>query len=285
MIDSSVKIFDRPFVLAMGPQRAGTSWLDRYLRVRGDICLPGDVKEVFFFDRDFDRGLGHYAAHFKPLPQHRIIMEISTTSFDHKEAPERVYAAFGEDITLLCPLRHPVLRSYSLYLHYMRYGLVDGTLEEACASTPQILGSSYYAANLKRWLKYYPLEKIHFVFQERLEANMTEFINSVCRAIGVPFMPPPEDVQSRYNVTTYSRSGVMAAMAQHAADWLRQRRIYFVINWAKALGLKELIFGKENPDAQRGGIPQEEYQFLAEKLLPEVEKFEKLLGHKIDAWS
>lgn len=284
MPNSHPKIFDRPFVLSMGPQRAGTSWLDRYLRTRGDICLPGDVKEVFFFDRDYERGLRHYTAHFQPEDDHDIIMEISTTSFDHPDAPKRVFETFGKNVKLLCPLRHPILRSYSLYLHYRRYGLVSGTLEEAYAQDPQILSSSFYAKNLKRWMKYYPLENIHFVFQEVLESNQRKYITNVCKILDLPFMEAPEDARERYNVTTFSRIGLLAAAAQHAADWFRQRRLYFVINFAKAIGLKPLIFGKEKPDAMRGSIPDKEYHWLAEKLLPEVKKLEKLLGREITEW-
>lgn len=107
---SSAK-FDRPFALSMGPQRSATSWLDRYLRMRGDVCLPRGVKEVFFFDRYFHRGFGFYKRHYTPNSKHSLIMEISTTSFDHPEAPSRVYKIFGDQITLICPLRHPVERS------------------------------------------------------------------------------------------------------------------------------------------------------------------------------
>ena len=284
MPNKYLRIFDRPFAFSMGPQRAGTSWLDRYLRTRGDICLPSEVKEVFYFDRDYERGIAHYTAHFRPRPEYRLIMEISTTSFDHPDAPARVHETLGPDIKLLCPLRHPVLRSYSLYLHYKRYGLVSGTLEEACAQNPQILESSYYAKNLRRWIEYYPLSKIHFIYQEQLEADQDKYIHQVCAALDIPYMPAPEDVKERYNVTTYSNSGVVATLAQHIADWLRQRRIYFVINFAKKLGLKELIFGKENPDAKRGGIPEAEHKWLTERLLPEVKKLEELLEREITEW-
>lgn len=278
------KIFDRPFVFSMGPQRAGTSWLDRYLRTRGDICLPGEVKEVFFFDRDYDRGLQHYTAHFKPQPEHDLIMEISTTSFDHPEAPQRLFDAFGKDVKLLCPLRHPVIRSYSLYLHYRRYGLVSGTLQEACKQNPHIITSSHYTKNLKRWMKFYPLKDINFVFQEELERNQHAYIKSVCKALNVPFMPAPEEAQERYNVTTFSKVGFIATAAQHGADWLRQRRLYAPINFAKAIGLKRIIFGKEKPDAQRGGVPEAEHKWLTKQLLPEVTKLEELLGRKIKEW-
>ncbi|MGE4312988.1 MAG: sulfotransferase domain-containing protein [Pseudobdellovibrionaceae bacterium] len=285
MASKRLKIFDRPFALSMGPQRAGTSWLDRYLRTRGDICLPGDVKEVFFFDRDYERGVAHYAAHFQPEINHTLLMEISTTSFDFAEAPKRVSEVFGQDLMLLCPLRHPVTRSYSLYLHYLHYGLVSGSLQEACAQNPQIIESSRYAQHLSNWLAHYPLEKIKIVFQETLESDQENYIKHVCKALNLPFKQAPEEAKERYNVTTFSRFGLLAAIAQHAADWFRQRRMYWIINFAKALGMKKLIFGTEKPDAAKNAIPSTDKAWLEDQLKGEVEKLETLLGRKIVEWA
>ncbi len=280
----SYKIFDRPFVLFMGPQRSGTSWLDRYLRVRGDMCLPSDVKEVFFFDRDFEQGIQSYTSHFHPKKDHKIVTEISTTSFDNKEAPKRVFDVFSHDIKLICPLRHPIIRSYSLYLHYLRYGIVTGSLQEACAQQPQILESSHYANNIKNWIEFYDLKEIHFVYQEDLEADQDKFISQVCDILGLPYIEPAEELREKYNVTTYSKSGTIAGLAQRGADWLRRHHLYFIINFAKSLGLKRVIFGKEKPDASKSNISDEDQKFLQEKLGSEIKKLEDLLGHPIEAW-
>ncbi len=279
------KIFDRPFVFFMGPQRSGTSWLDRYLRSRDDVCLPDDVKEVFFFDRDFDKGIGSYAAHFHPNDAHKIITEISTTSFDHELAPKRLFDVFGQDVKLVCPLRNPIVRSYSLYLHYLRYGIVTGSLKEACEQHPQILDSSRYADNIKRWLKFYDLNNINFVYQEDLESDQDLYIHEICDILDIPFVPLPIELRARFNVTTFSNFGRVAGYAQRFADWLRQHRLYFLINFAKALGMKRLIFGKEEPDAVKNEMPAEDAMFLQEQLGQEIEKFETLVGYKVAAWS
>lgn len=271
-------VFDRPFALAMGPQRAGTSWLDRYLRQRDDICMPADVKEIFFFDRHFERGVGFYQKHFKPSTNDKILMEISTTSFDHDQSPERVFETFGKNILLLCPLRHPIIRSYSLYLHYVRYGIVYGSLEQACKQNPQILQSSRYAENVKRWLQFFDKDQLHIVFQEDLEEDQDKYVHQICDILGLPYMSPPDEVSDRFNTTTYSGSSTIAGVAQRGADILRKYRLYFVINLAKKMGLKTLIFGKENKDAQKKTIPEQDRIWLEEQLKGEVEKLEELIG-------
>lgn len=277
-------MFDRDFALSMGPQRSGTSWLDRYLRSRGDVCMPTDVKEVFFFDRHFERGKSFYKSHFKPETFHKLVMEISTTSFDHPEAPERVYNLFGNNLRMICPLRHPAIRSYSLYLHLLRYGIARGTLKQAAEQTPQILYSSRYAEHLENWYRYFDQEKIKIVYQENLEKCPNDYVSDVCEALGLPKIDPNPHIVQKYNVTATSRFHSFANISQRTADLLRSYRLYPVINFAKAIGLKQIIFGAEIFDPQRGSIGRDEYEWLCERLQPEILKLERLLGYKIDCW-
>lgn len=275
---SPKKIFDKPFALFMGPQRAGTSWIDRYLRYRKDVCLPAHVKEVFFFDRHYGRGVEFYQDHFKPDKRHVLIAEVSTTSFDHTEAPRRVYEAFGNDIRLICPLRHPVLRSYSLYRHYRRYGIVTGSLQEACEAEPQILNSSRYASHLGRWLEFFEKDNIHFLFQEDLEVSQNSYVGKLCEALAVPYQELTEDLVGKFNAATPPQLSLIAGMAQKSADWFRNHKMYFVLNFARKLGAKELLFGKDKLDVERLVVPEDESRWLNDRLGQEVVELERLIG-------
>ena len=276
-------IFEKPFVLSMGPQRAGTSWLDRYLRHRDDVCLPGQVKEVFFFDRHYDKGPAFYKSHFKPEALHALVMEISTTSFDHADAPERVHEVFGDQLVMLCPLRHPVTRSYSLYQHYKRYGIVTGTLMEACKQKPQILDSSRYAAHLERWYTFFPKENIHFIFQEDLEENPNLYVQNLCSVLDIPYTDISDALLGKFNAGTTSHVHLLASLAQKGADWLRGHRLYFVINAAKKMGFKHLIFGKDKGNSEELSISDEEREWLMAQLEQEVDNLEQLIG-QIPQW-
>jgi hypothetical protein len=282
--DQTALSFDRPFVLSMGPQRAGTTWVDRYLRFRGDVCMPNGVKEVFFFDRHFERGAQFYKDHFEPEDDHKFLMEISTTSFDHPDAPQRVKDLLGPNIKMICPLRHPVARSYSLYQHFMRYGIVHGSLEQAAGEIPQIISSSRYGEHLQRWFDVFGRDNITILYQEDLEADQERVVRDMCAALDLDHVAPADDVARRLNVATPSRYPRIAKFFQNLADWFRSNGLYVVVNLGKAIGLKRLIFGKERPEAQRFGIPQADLQFLQKRLVPEIEKLEALLGHDIPQW-
>jgi hypothetical protein len=280
------RIFDRPFVLSMGPQRTGTSWLDRYLRTRGDVCLPGQVKEVFFFDRHYHRGVDFYRGHFLPQDGHQFVMEVSTTAFDSPDAPRHVHEVFGKDITLLCPLRHPVVRAYSLYLHYKRYGIVSGSLQKACREQPQILQSSRYTTHLKRWFEYYPKEDVHIVFQEDLEKSPAAYVEAICALLDLTVKPLMPRVRGRYNETTRSLVPALASIAQRSADFLRYHGLYSVINFGKLLGLKQLIFGTggRSGSEESDQMSAEDRAWLSAELESEVDKLEELIGVPIVAW-
>lgn len=273
----SSPIFERPFVLSMGPQRAGTSWLDRYLRNRGDVCLPSGVKEISFFDRHYERGTKFYRDHFRLLPSHKIAAEISTTVFDAPGAPKRVYKIFGRNIRLLCPLRHPVARSFSLYRHYKRYGFVSGTLQQACEQNPQILISSCYSRNLQEWLSVYNKDDIHFTFQEHMEANLPGYVVEICNALQIPFVMPSAEISRRYNSSAEAPIPVIAHTAHSSAVWLRRHRLYPVINAAKKMGLRKLMLGIEKNESS-SSIPEDDRKWLEDRLFGQVKMLEKITG-------
>lgn len=278
MAHPDLKSFDCPVTISIGPQRSATSWIDRYMRARGDVCLPSGVKEIFYFDRHYDRGIGFYKSHFNLKPGHRMIGEITTTSFDFKDAPLRVRDTWGSDIKLLCPLRHPVERSYSLYRHYLRYGLAMGSLQDVCEDKPEILKSSYYADHLENWLSVFNQKQVQIIYMEDLQRNRGRFVKNLCALLGIPHISVEDNIANRYNSSVISRSGKVASAAQMGADWLRKHRLYGVINAAKALGLKKMIFGNGDFDADNYKLSAPDHAWLSEKLKGEVDKLEALIG-------
>jgi len=276
--------FHAPFALFMGPQRSGTSWLHRYFLGREDVCLPAEVKELFFFDFNFDQGDNFYYSYFKEKPSHKLVMEVSATYFIHPDAPKRIYEYFGSDVKLICPLRHPVSRSYSLYNHFLRYGITTGSLQDACLKHPEILLSSHYASHLKNWGEYYDLKKIYICFQEDLNKNQEKFVKNLCDYLQIAYQDIPEEARDYYNVTTTPPVQFIATIAHLGAKKLRDMRLYWVINAAKYIGLKKTIFGPEQANSNSELIPEDDKAFLEAHLLSQIIELEELLGYSIDQW-
>jgi hypothetical protein len=195
-------LFKKPFALVFGPPRAGSGWVEAFLRARPDVCLPEGLQDLYFFDRLYDRGIDFYAGQFSPGPAHRLMAEVATTVFDHDLAPRRVYDTFNDNgVRLLCLLRHPVRQSYSLYRHFLAYGLVRGTLREACFHMPSIIGSSFYARHLGRWMEVFGRNRVHLLFQEQLEQSPERYADALCLALGIePHRPGKSLLRASPNV-------------------------------------------------------------------------------------
>lgn len=251
-------LFDLPFVLSIGPQRCGTQALEVYLRTRGDIALPAEVKETFYFDRHFQRGPGFYAAHFHIQPQHKVVMELATTAFDNPEAPARARDLLGGDIRLLCPLRHPVMRSYRVYHDFRRYGIVTGGLDEAVQQAPQILFASRYAEHLGRWLEVFGRDALTLVIAEDVEVAPEHSLQTMCRSMGWDFTPPTSAFLKLLKAGE-ERPGMLALVE----EWLR---------------------GKDSQVYQRRAQRKADLAWLKERLAPEVARVEALLGVTLPAW-
>ncbi len=252
-------LFDRQFVLAIAPQRCGLQWLDQYLREHDEVCLPHDAKEIFYFDRLFGRGSDFYAQHFAPESSHKLVMELTSTAFDHIDASSRVHDLFGKDLKIICLLRHPVRRSYALYIKLKQYGILEGSLEEISAEAPHILNGSRYAGHIENWLKKFDLEQIHFVYYEDLVFDPHGFAKEVCSILEITYLPPSFDMMD----------------GDHLSMWQRVMR---------GFGKKYKVLSKQNEFMRCEDIPDEDLAWLRARLGREASKFETLIGHEVRQW-
>lgn len=248
-------LFKKPFALAMGPQRCGTRWLEAYIRARGDVCLPTNVKEIFYFDRHFQRGPEFYASHFNPQPDHALVMELSTTAFDSPEAPRYAQNLLGQDINLLCPLRDPISRAIDVYLGHLSYGIVSGSLVEAVDQAPQILLGSRYADNLERWIERFGRERLQVVFYEVLQDNPETYARGVCEALWLPYQAPGSGLAGLIRPASTPRAG-----------------------------LSRLLPGLSKKKASPISVSDSDRAWLQDRLSGEKGKLEKLLGQSISLW-
>lgn len=252
-------IFEIPFALSIGPQRCGTGWLERYMRRRGDICLPESVKEIFFFDRHYHRGPEFYLSHFHPLDKHILAMELTTTAFDVPDAPRNAYNLLGKEIKLACLLRHPVDRALAVYHDYLHYGIVSGPIAEAVDQAPQILFGSRYADHLERWFERFGEQQVEIFLYETLEKDPAAFARQVCDFLALSFIPPAADIH---------------LTPMHNLSPAKPR-----------LGaILEGFVGANKKGGKEGRRDTPDIRWLAERLSGEQERLEKLIGRVIPHW-
>jgi hypothetical protein len=207
-----------PDFLVIGAQKSGTSSLLEYLVRHGSYLRPL-LKDVYFFDKDYHRGLDWYLSFYPDLAAKRaaerrvggrvVTGESATHYLLHPWSPARVRETFP-DIRLIVLLRDPVQRALSHYYHNRRSGAetVDTALdaflmeEERIAAdynrmqadsgfysrsvaTYSYLARGRYAEQLQRWFRQFPREQILIMCSERFFADTDMQFRSICRFIGI----------------------------------------------------------------------------------------------------
>jgi Sulfotransferase domain len=208
-----------PDFIIIGGQRCATSSLHLYLAEHRAIGAPS-MKEVHFFDLNFDRGFLWYRGHFPTAAYMHVLSRIagmrSTTGegspyyMFHPTAPYRI-ADTLPDVKLIVMLRDPVARLISHYHHERSLGFEHLPLSEALKlenerlegeeeriiSDPTYNSYSHqhhsyvargrYAEQLERWFDVFPREQILILESKRFFSDPTSGYD---RTLGFLGMPP-----------------------------------------------------------------------------------------------
>ena len=234
-----------PDFLTIGPMKSGTTWIQNYLEFRNDVCLPANVKETFYFDHYWYRSISWYESHFKHClySNTTLCLEVGSSYFHNQNVPPRIKQCLG-DIPLLVTLRDPVKRAWSHYIHLRRYGYTNSLLLEAVKHFPEIIEASRYKTCLQYWYNSFSPSSIHFVWQDVLAQSPNAYAQHVCRALGIVYLPPSEDLLNKTNEASIPYSHLLAALGDRSAHFMRRVGFYNIVNTAKRIGLKRLFFGK-----------------------------------------
>lgn len=254
---------DENVVLFVGPMKAGTTWIYDYLASRGDVSLPIQVKETFFLDRHFEKGVPWYRSHFDSILR-PLIVEVAPSYFASLDVPARAHSILPS-ARIIITLRDPVKRAWSHYLHLRRYGYTTLPLQEAALEFPQILRASRYNECIQLWSKYYSSDRVSVVWQEDMLSSLDNYANSICDILGVTYTPIPDNLRKRSNEAAVAPSSTLASLGRKVSYALRDRRLYFVVNYAKRLGLKKYFFG-EPGNIALPTLKSDEAEWLCEQL-------------------
>jgi hypothetical protein len=177
-----------PDFVIVGAQRSGSTSLYRYLEDHPEVFMA-KVKELHFFDRHFDRGLGWYCQHFAGASPMQRAGEATPRYMASAPAIERLGATLPE-ARLLAILRDPVERAYSHYWMERARGRDDRSFEAAIAAEeehndpeilPAYLGQGRYIGQLERICRWLPRRQLHVIIFEDLLARPGATFAEICR--------------------------------------------------------------------------------------------------------
>jgi len=209
-----------PNFLYVGPDKAGSSWIHEMVLKHADVYMT-PAKDLYYFDRYYDRGPGWYAAQFEAAREEKIVGEVCQDYLFHPEAAARIRDTLGP-VRIMVSLRDPVERAWSSYLYMRKHGIGPDTFAEALESRPELLEHGRYATSLDRFLELFPRELIHVALFDDLVDDPQHFLDGITEFLEIDRLPLAEkDLEARLPAAK-ARSVRLAWVARRSADWVRE---------------------------------------------------------------
>lgn len=205
------------FFLAGAP-KCGTSSMARWLGEHPQVYFcPGKEPHYFTYEGEKRphwavKTLDEYEALFAGAgPQHLAVGEGSTWYLHSATAPQRI-AERVPHARIIVSLRNPADRAYSSWLFRVQSGWESiASFEEALDAEERraaegaewdflYAGAGFYAAQLRRWLRFFPRERIFVGIFDDMVADPRAYMRAIHEFLGVDpsFVPA---VEERHNVT------------------------------------------------------------------------------------
>lgn len=213
---------NRPNFIYTGPDKAGSSWLHEVLIRHPQIFMP-PAKDLYFFDRYYDKGMDWYLRHFDPAgPQHTVIGEVTQDYLADPRCPQRIFDSLGPVRTMVT-LRDPADRAFSSYLYMLKHGETPGTFLQALDGRPELIEHGRYGAGLRRYSELFGRDSIHVAVFDDLQADPQQFIDDVLDFLGVNAMPLTDEQRAPFLTAGKARSLAVARAVRWAANIVRER--------------------------------------------------------------
>jgi len=268
-----------PNFIHIGPGKTGSTWLHEVL-IRHEQIFMTEAKDLYFFDRYYDRGMDWYLGQFSAArAEHKIIGEVCQHYLFSADAPKRIFDCLPQ-ARLMVTLREPAARAFSSYLYQSKHGAVTGTFREALQTRPGILNSSRYASHLKRYLQYFDRSAIYVGLFDDLSKDPQAFIDPLLTWLDVKPMRLDEELVKARLPASSARSTRLARTVRDTADWARRRNAAGFVGRIKRSPLvhKALYKPLGGSSGPKPTMSVEDAQFVRDELESEIAELELLLG-------
>lgn len=265
-----------PNFVYIGPSKAGSTWLHEVLITHPQIFMT-EAKDLYFFDRYFDRGTDWYASHFTHArPEHRVIGEVCQEYLSCPEAPACMHKVLGAEPRLMVTLRDPVARAFSGYLYMRKHNVFDGTFRQALETRSGMFEHSSYATLLSRFYEYFDSSQIHIGLFDDLVESPQLFIDRTLDWLEVDGYRLADAQLSARLPASRARSKRLAAAVKHGSNWARRHRSAALIGRVKrSEWVQHLLYA---PLAERPVPAEEDAAYIRSRLQPEVERLEEMVA-------
>lgn len=260
--------------LFLGPDKAGSSWLQRFLAWHPQASVPV-AKELFFFDRYYDRGWTWYDRQFPRAGEIRI--EVCHDYLFSHEAARRVSRDLP-DARLVVSARHPVKRAVSAHQYMVRQGRASEDLEASIRTIAELVDHGRYGHHLENWAQHVSTNRLHLLDFSRLVADTLGYAHDVCEVFGLEWVDPPDQILAPTRRASSARWQPLATAGKKTAGALRALRLQGLIGRLKDdAGLERILF-REGPRYDAATLSPSLLAQLEEELRPDARTVDDRFG-------
>jgi Sulfotransferase domain len=266
-----------PNFLHLGPSKSGSTWLHEVLIGHPDVYLS-QAKDLYFFNRYYDRGPGWYRAQFRGAQrEQKVIGEVCPDYLACPEAPERIHTCLGAGIRLMVTLREPISRAFSSYLYLQKHGEAAATFRDTTKTAPELLEEGRYATHLRSYLRYFSRDSLHIGLFDDLQADPQAFLDGVTDWLGVARLPLSPQQREAQLPASKARWLPLAMLAKNGANWVRRHDGADLVGSLKRSALVQRMLYRPL-GADRPQMAPEDVAFMHEHLDTEMAALDSEFG-------
>ena len=178
-----------PNFVVIGAPRSGTSWIHQNLIRHPEIFVPR-IKEVHFFDRDYERGMSYYELFFADWNHQPAIGETTPAYLHGAYTSQDIPALMQKHLPnakLIACLRNPTERAYSRYWNSKaKYKKNAGlTFEQKLVERPEFIAEGFYFDQLERFYRLFKKEQILVTLYDDLRDHPVTFMRAIYSFLNV----------------------------------------------------------------------------------------------------
>lgn len=271
-----------PNFIFIGPDKAGSTWLYEALRRHGQVYLS-PVKELFFFDRFYEKGWGWYTRHFKDAgDNHRVVAEICHDYLFSSLACERIAQDLPSTKLMVC-LREPGQRAFSEYLYRFKVGDLACDFETALGKAGDLIDHGLYATHLSRYLNHFRRDQIFVAIFDDLAEDPQRFFDCLCDFLGLERIHLSNRMREKVLPAARPRLRYLAKFARGMGWQLRKLGLLGMVGRMKQSALLNKLLYSSYKAGEKPAVSPETRRYLQEVFSPDVERLDAMLGTELSA--
>lgn len=268
-----------PNFLYVGMSKAASTYIYEMLKQHPDVYVP-ILKDIFFFDREWNRGTSWYESHFSSVKNEKSVGEVSHDYWLSEEACHRIKSILP-DVKLLVCLREPLDWLQSKYLFESSRKKISQIDILSFFHHFGVKQELAYAHNLRRLYQLFGKPNVHLFFYDQLCSDPAKFCRKIYSAVGVSTDFQANNFQAKILPAHNARYFNAALFAQMVSDKLRRAGLHSVLGYLKHNKILHSLIFTEN--VIKPILKNEERAHIIAAVRPEIEELANLIDEELPA--